>query len=145
MRMPDLIDYGGVLYKYNRGYIIIEAGGFTLEYSIDHTKYNHCGQVRRTAKDLGYELVSSMSPYDVCCDATRQGLVVILLEGGTAHVYLPETITEKQKKKINENMEPRSNFDIGICYNGEALEDDYDFSGLQGVLEDITSQKSNKI
>ena len=117
--------FSGVVYKYNRGVIGIERDGTRHEIIFDGTNRHHneaTAEIGRIANCPVQEAWAN--PFINGMEVSKQGTIIIQLEGDSILVYLPEIISEEQYQVLESEVNPRSNFKTVAFSHGDDIYDD---------------------
>ena len=100
----------GTIYRFNRGFVIVDQDGRKQEEILDYdSRLHHSPEILRMSReDFGVNLnpnpESEMAEY---MEATSNGLILILFESSACQIFLPPNITEAQIDQIISEVEPR--------------------------------------
>ena len=115
-----------VVYKYNRGLIAIGKDGYIREENLDGKKddnnvmVKHVDVIIRITNGMIEDRIEAETEYSAGIAASQKGIVIMLLVGGSAVLFIPEIITNEQFNSLVECMKPRSNFTFSI-YHGKYI------------------------
>ena len=138
------ISRAGVIYKYNRGVIGIETDGTKHEIIFDGTFRHH----NEATAEIGLKTNCPVSdkyanPFLNGMEVSKQGTIIIQLEGDSILVYLPEMISNEQYQSLESEVKPRSNFSTVAFSHGDDIYDDQNvnieylrnfYSNIVGVI-----------
>lgn len=115
----------GVIYKYNRGVIGIEIDGTKHEIIFDGTFRHH----NEATAEIGIKTNCPVTdkyanPFLNGMEVSKQGTIIIQLEGDSILVYLPEMISNEQYIALESEVNPRSNFSTVAFSHGDDIYDD---------------------
>ena len=115
----------GVIYKYNRGVIGIEIDGTKHEIIFDGTFRHH----NEATAEIGIKTNCPVTdkyanPFLNGMEVSKQGTIIIQLEGDSILVYLPEMISNEQYIALEYEVNPRSNFSTVAFSHGDDIYDD---------------------
>ena len=100
----------GTIYRFNRGFVIVDQDGRKQEEILDYdSRLHHSPEILRMSReDFGVNLnpnpESEIAEY---MEATSNGLILILFESSACQIFLPPNITEAQIDQIISEVEPR--------------------------------------
>lgn len=117
----------GVVYKFDRGVIGITETGQVYEEILDGTNYHHGETTRKIGKQTGCEIPDEIGNphFSVGVAVSLQGVLIIHLEGSAMFTYLPETISEEQYQSLEQEVIPRTNFEIiSFTHNNQIYTND---------------------
>ena len=144
-RLNRLYGDNGVVYRFNRGFVLIDQDGRKQEEILDFdSSLHHSPELLRMAReDFGINLnPNPSSEFEEYMEATSNGLIVILYESSSCQIFLPPNITEEQVDQIISEVEPRdfvydivsgTSFDDAVF--GESLSRDDVLDFLRGLKE----------
>jgi len=117
--------FSGVVYKYNRGVIGIETDGTKHEIIFDGTIRHHNEATAEIGLITNCPVTEKYAnPFFNGMEVSKQGTIIIQLEGDSILVYLPELISQEQYQSLESEVNPRSNFSTVAFSHGDDIYDD---------------------
>lgn len=112
-----------VVYLFDRGVIMYSKNGEKKVTSIDPTDKDshHADLMYRIAADFGDPIRHEYAPMLNALNANKKDMTVLMLEGSTIQIYLPEHPRLDVLEDIKKELEPRKNFTIEVAVNGSIL------------------------
>ena len=107
-RIGWLFSLDGVVYRFNRGIVMIDQDGVKVEDIFDGTTNHHSDRIHFVAQDsFGVNIVTDVGPVQRSVEAADNGLTTLMLEGSRCYIFLPAEITEAAIDQIISEVEPR--------------------------------------
>ena len=107
-RIGWLFSLDGVVYRFNRGIVMIDQDGVKVEDIFDGTTNHHSDRIHFVAQDsFGVDIVTDVGPVQRSVEAADNGLTTLMLEGSRCYIFLPAEITEAAIDQIISEVEPR--------------------------------------
>lgn len=117
--------FSGVVYKYNRGVIGIEINGTKHEIIFDGTTRHHNEATAEIGLITNCPVTEKYAnPFYNGMEVSKQGTIIIQLEGDSILVYLPKLISPEQYQSLESEINPRSNFSTVAFSHGDDIYDD---------------------
>ena len=139
-----LFSIEGLVYKFNRGLVMIDENGKKHEEILDFTRNHHADRVPQIATDVFGRVISYQGPSTELVEALElapQGLVTMLFEGNKCIMIVPDNLTVEAIDEIISELEPRDDFIFSVAReNGDCVEN----LSRDVVLDYYRDQKKKK-
>lgn len=107
-RIGWLFSLDGVVYRFDRGIVMIDQDGVKVEDIFDGTTNHHSDRIHFVAQNsFGVDIVTDVGPVQRSVEAADNGLTTLMLEGSRCYIFLPAEITETAIDQIISEVEPR--------------------------------------
>lgn len=117
-RLHRLYSNEGIVYRFNRGIVLIGKDGKRIEDIFDRTTKHHANRLFEIARDdFGVTVNFNGTASDIFCgiEAGDNGLISILYEGNNAMIFIPEELSIEQIDVILDEINPRKNFIFSVA------------------------------
>ena len=112
-KISRLFSMSGLVYKFNRGLVMIDATGKKVEEVLDRTSNHHADRLSKIATDDFGRNIAYQGPsteFTEGLEAASKGLVTMLLEGNKCILIVPNNLTIEAIDGIISELEPRDEF-----------------------------------
>ena len=93
-------------YKFIRGVVGIDKSGFIIEMSLDNTRFSHSHATARIGIKTGCKIENIENhPFVLGKEVSRQGTLIIQIEGASMTTYLPENLSLEQYNSLMQVLE----------------------------------------
>lgn len=143
-RLGSPVSSSGVVYKYNRGVIGIEINGRKHEIILDGTFRHHNEATAEIGLITNCQVKEkNANPFINGMEISKQGTIIIQLEGDSMLVYLPEIISQEQYLILESEVIPRANFSTIAFSHGDDIYDapEVNIDYLRNFYSNIVSQR----
>lgn len=124
------------VYKFVQGVIGIDKNGEIIEISLDYTIRHHCHATAEIGIRTGCVVEKSNDPFLLGRKVSRQGTLIIQIEGSSMKAYLPDGIPSEQYNSLMQVLEQCKEMKkIGFTYKEDNPYEDADV--LKITLDDL--------
>lgn len=114
-------DPAGVVYQFDRGVLAYSKNGDKKLSVIDDDVTHHADLMYQAAAEFGTPIEDTITPMGNALNANEQGMTILMFEGATVQIYLPENPPVEVLEDIKKELEPRQDFTIEVALNGSIL------------------------
>lgn len=122
-KLPNLLDNSGKVYAFDRGVIGINPVGAKIVYNLDDTNLLHSVAVRKVQQDFGLPQPFELNSVVSALSSRKDNLIMMLLEGKSCFLMLPNQITARQFEELCEEIIPRADFSYTYFLGNQAEEE----------------------
>ena len=143
--LDRLWDFSGVVYKFNRGIVLIGPQGKKIEDIFDGTSKHHAMRLHEVSRDefgVDVPFLGTTSDIQEASIAASQGLVVFLFEGSMCQLYLPNVISNEALEEVIAEVKPRKDF-VFYIIRGDRTTNEIGQADVLGYLEEVRKENTN--
>lgn len=133
-------------YKFIRGVVGIDKNGLIIEMSLDNTRFRHSHATARIGLKTGCKLENIKNhPFVLGKEVSRQGTLIIQIEGSSMTTFLPEDLSLEQYNSLMKILELCKEMKtIGFTHKPDDLYADDPDLKIKITLDDLVNH-CNKI
>lgn len=118
-KLPWMVGKRGKYLDFFRGLIMYDKDGNEVVDVFDGTEKHHGPRIYEIARDnFNTTIINEQLPMQNAEHANNEGITVLLLEGTTMQIYLPEKISKETIEEILVQLERRQNYEFFMAING---------------------------
>lgn len=118
-KLPWMVGRRGNYLDFFRGLIMYDKDGNEVVDVFDGTNKHHGPRIYEIARDnFNTTIIDEQMPMQNAEHANNEGITVLLLEGTTMQIYLPEKMSKETIEKILAQLERRQNYEFFMAING---------------------------
>lgn len=118
-KLPWMVGKRGNYLDFFRGLIMYDKDGNEIVDIFDGTNKHHGPRIYEIARDnFNTPIIDEQLPMQNAERANNEGITVLLLEGTTMQIYLPEKMSRKTIEEILRQLAKRQNYEFFMAING---------------------------
>ncbi len=118
-KLPWMVGKTGNYLDFFRGLIMYDKDGNEIVDIFDGTNKHHGPRIYEIARDkFNTPIIDEQLPMQNAERANNEGITVLLLEGTTMQIYLPEKMSKKTIEEILRQLAKRQNYEFFMAING---------------------------
>ena len=118
-KLPWMVGKRGNYLDFFRGLIMYDKDGNEIVDIFDGTTKHHGPRIYEIARDnFNTPIIDEQLPMQNAERANNEGITVLLLEGTTMQIYLPENMSRKTIEEILRQLAKRQNYEFFMAING---------------------------